>query len=100
MKPSSATAARTRSLVLGVTNSGLFRTFDTVPTDTAASTATSRMLLRWTVDIGVPLPRWLALAPDDPTSVDFLTEGVWLRPRDRSQAAGSGLLAPPSRSSH
>ncbi len=44
MKPSSSIAARTRSSVGGATRSGRFSAFETVPSETPARLATSRML--------------------------------------------------------
>ena len=42
--PRLSMAARTRSAVAGATLSGRFSTFETVPTETAATAATSRTL--------------------------------------------------------
>ncbi len=45
-KPRSSIARRTRACVVSATRSGLFSTFETVPTETPARLATSRMLRR------------------------------------------------------
>lgn len=53
--PSLAIASCTRARVASATRSGEFSTFETVPTDTWASTATSRMLTEFLGPTTAPL---------------------------------------------
>ena len=60
-QPSFSMACSTRRLVVSETRSGEFNTLETVPTDTFASTATSRMLTELFGPMTLPVRRWSRL---------------------------------------